>query len=121
MKKEANVFEEIKKLVHKERWKYKQELTRNTRLLDDLRIDGDDADDFFHAFKEHFKVDLSSLDLRKYFNKVIYGKPGEYQPSSFDPNVPGGRFDSRQDIQDTVYGAKGIPLRFPDDSIYYGR
>lgn len=74
MKKNDNVFEEIKKLVYKERWKYKQELTRNTRLLDDLRIDGDDADDFFHAFKERFKVDLSSLDLRKYFN-----------PEGFDP------------------------------------
>ncbi len=55
------------------------------------------------------------------WNKVVHGKPGEFQPSSFDPNAPGGRFDARQDIQDTVYGAKGIPLYFPDGSIYYGR
>jgi hypothetical protein len=55
------------------------------------------------------------------WSKIAYGEPGEFQPSSFNPYAPGGRFDSRQDRKDTIYGAMGIPLYLPDGSIYYGR
>ena len=49
-------------------WWRSKPLTRYTRLYEDLRIDGDDATDFFLAFQKQFKVDLTTLDLRKYFN-----------------------------------------------------
>ena len=38
-----------------------------TTLFGDLGIDGDDAHEFFVAFRDHFDVDVSSLDLSKHF------------------------------------------------------
>ena len=42
-------------------------LTRKTELRKDLLIWGDDATDFFLAFGKAFNVDLSKMDLDKYF------------------------------------------------------
>ncbi len=66
--KENRIFQEILQFVYQQRGKYRKEPTKTTRLLEDLGIDGDDAVDFFDAFQEAFKVDLSTLDLSKYFN-----------------------------------------------------
>lgn len=49
-------------------WWLKGEISFATRLLEDLKIDGDDAVDFFLAFEKEFRVDVSGLDLSKYFN-----------------------------------------------------
>lgn len=64
----ADVFERIKQFVYSVRWKYKQVLTQETRLYEDLKIDGDDAVDFFIAFEKEFNVDVSNFQLSKYFN-----------------------------------------------------
>lgn len=49
-------------------WWARGELTRASRLYEDLRIDGDDAIDFFIAFEKKFGVDLSNFKLGMYFN-----------------------------------------------------
>ena len=43
-------------------------LTLSTSLLDDLRMDGDDAVDFLRAFSAHFGVDMSRLDFGLHFS-----------------------------------------------------
>ena len=68
MIKDDILFDQIKEFVYSVRWKYKQTLTRETRLYEDLKIDGDDAIDFFSAFEKKFDVDLSNFNLGKYFN-----------------------------------------------------
>lgn len=49
-------------------WWLTDELNQSTRILEDLRVDGDDAVDFFLAFGNEFDVDLSKFELAKYFN-----------------------------------------------------
>jgi acyl carrier protein len=68
MMEEKKIFERLTQFVYSVRWKYKQILTRETRLHDDLKIDGDDAVDFFIAFEKEFNVDISNFKLREYFN-----------------------------------------------------
>jgi acyl carrier protein len=40
----------------------------DTTLFGDLGVDGDDAVDFFQGFSEKFRVDLSQIDLSRYFS-----------------------------------------------------
>ena len=42
-------------------------LKPETTLFGDLGLDGDDATEFFEAFREQFVVDLTGLDLRLHF------------------------------------------------------
>ncbi|HVY74263.1 MAG TPA: DUF1493 family protein [Puia sp.] len=42
-------------------------LNQETKLEDDLGITGDDAVDFFDKFSKGFNIDLSGLNLRRYF------------------------------------------------------
>ena len=44
------------------------ELTLETRLLEDLRMDGDDGTEFLAAFGEEFGVDVTGLAPLNYFN-----------------------------------------------------
>jgi len=62
-----DVFEQIKEFVTKQRWEYNFPLTRETELRKGLKLWGDDAVEFVSAFGKEFNVDLSSLDLNKYF------------------------------------------------------
>ena len=48
-------------------------LNSNAKLEDDLDIIGDDAVEFFNKFAIEFKVDLSDLDLKKYFESEGVG------------------------------------------------
>ena len=69
---ENDSFNELCEFVKKQTgWK---KLSRDTRLYEDLRIDGDDADDFFMSFGEKFDVSLEELNLNDFFN-----------PEGFDP------------------------------------
>jgi len=74
-----------------ESWWNKEGLHKGTRLLEDLRIDGDDAVDFFTEFGEHFKTDLSNLDLRKFFN--------------------GEGFNPLEGVLNFIKGKKKLPLK----------
>lgn len=40
-----------------------------TSINFDIKIDGDDADDFMQAYSEKFNVDLSAFDFYRYFNE----------------------------------------------------
>ena len=62
-----NLFEQIQQFVVSERWKYNFPLTMQTTLEGDLRITGDDADEFLIAFGEKFNVDVSEFDSAAYF------------------------------------------------------
>jgi len=64
---ESNLFDRIKSFVIKERGKYRKTLTLETTLEKDLRITGDDADEFLEAFSKEFEVDVNHLDTAKYF------------------------------------------------------
>jgi acyl carrier protein len=45
----------------------KHKISERTSLLYDLGIDGDDADDLMTMLEKRFSVDLSDLDLSRYF------------------------------------------------------
>lgn len=64
---ETKIFENLKAFVLREIGQYEFSLTRKTELYKDLRIWGDDADDFIIAFSEKFGVDVSRFDMSKYF------------------------------------------------------
>lgn len=42
-------------------------ITRDTKLISDLRITGDDADEFFLEFAKHFNVDVSNFKIGDFF------------------------------------------------------
>jgi len=68
---EEKVFDKIVQFLNVqigESWWSKKPLSVETKLSEDLRIDGADAIDFFTAFEKHFNIDMTSLDLRKFFN-----------------------------------------------------
>jgi acyl carrier protein len=60
-------FDQIKAFVIEQRWEYDFVLNKETELRNDLKIWGDDATDFILAFGKTFNVDLSKMDLDKYF------------------------------------------------------
>lgn len=60
-------FEKIQNFVEEQRWKYPFELKRTTTLEKDLKITGDDADEFIHSFGEKFDVDVTNFDISEYF------------------------------------------------------
>lgn len=65
---DKDIFKELKNFVVQTRWEYDFELRTSTRLESDLLITGDDAIDFLEAFPIKFNVDISTLDVKKYFN-----------------------------------------------------
>ncbi len=53
--------------VRRELPDYKGELTMGTRIGEDLRLIGDDADEFLDKFSKEFAVDLSEFPFSDYF------------------------------------------------------
>lgn len=51
-----------------DRGKYRFPLTPEITLEEDLKITGDDADEFIIAFGKEFNVDISEFDFSKYFD-----------------------------------------------------
>jgi acyl carrier protein len=64
---ENDLFEQITQFVEKERWGLTMPFSRNTELLKDLKLWGDDASEFIVAFSKQFDVDVSEFDFDKYF------------------------------------------------------
>jgi hypothetical protein len=62
-----NLNEEIIDFVKHELWEPKKGLSLDTSLLDDIRIDGDDAVEFFEKYSKRFKVDLSGIRWNLHF------------------------------------------------------
>jgi acyl carrier protein len=59
--------QKVKEFVAKQICVKPESLSIQTRLCEDLGIDGADADDLFERFAEEFQVDLSTFQLDKYF------------------------------------------------------
>jgi acyl carrier protein len=80
-----SIFEEIKRFIIEVRGNYRKPFTMNTTLERDLKISGDDADEFLEKFSNKFNVKISEgLKLEDYFAAegslhlyllVIFGKP----------------------------------------------
>jgi len=66
---ENKVLDKLKEFIAIERSGYNFDLTRETDLQKDLKIWGDDADEFIEKFSHEFNVDISGLDLNKYFSQ----------------------------------------------------
>ena len=61
------VFNALKEFITKNYWSTKPGLTRETRISQDLRIEGDDASELMQKFGRQFNVDLSAFEFEKYF------------------------------------------------------
>lgn len=59
--------EGILTFVRRELPDYKGELTMGTRIGEDLRLIGDDADEFLDKFSKEFAVDLTAFPFSDYF------------------------------------------------------
>lgn len=71
-----DVLEKIRTFVYNGGWGYtlpfpflfkKKQISRQTKLVSDLKITGDDAEDFFLAFSKEFNVDISRFKIGDYF------------------------------------------------------
>ena len=69
MVKSDDICLSILQFLFRKRGAYKIELSRETELLSDLGIDGDDAVEFLEDFSKEFSVDVSQLVFDKYFNQ----------------------------------------------------
>lgn len=58
---------EVIEFVYKQRWKYKIKLTRDTVLEDDLKITGDDANDFMKSFFNEFDIEIRNFESGTFF------------------------------------------------------
>lgn len=67
MEKENELLSAVIQFIYRERWKYRKKITLETTLEGDLKITGDDGDDFMNAFFKEFKIDHSDFDLGKHF------------------------------------------------------
>lgn len=74
MKKEDDLVNDIAEFIYSCGWGYKFlffgkkiKVKGETKLESELKITGDDADQFLSAFSKRFKVDISSFDVNKYF------------------------------------------------------
>lgn len=65
---EDELLKKIRSFIYDGGWGYtlpsplffnKKEISRETKLVSDLKIKGDDADNFFLAFAKEFNVDVS--------------------------------------------------------------
>jgi len=63
-----NNFDMLKKFVIEESTVDYIEITRNTRIEDDLNIYGDDADDFLIKFGKTFNVEIEQFPIGDYFS-----------------------------------------------------
>jgi len=60
-------FEQVRDFLH-EQWRVSpSQISPSTRLLHDLGIDADDAEEILMAFAQRFHVDFSSLAFTRHF------------------------------------------------------
>ncbi len=60
-------FYQIRDFVSKQTFNFKDTLTLQTRLGEDLCVLGDDADEFLDEFSKQFDVNLSTIIFKDYF------------------------------------------------------
>ena len=70
-----DVFKRVESFVLKFRPRRKGPLSADTRLLDDLGMDADDAVEFMEAFSEEFNVDMSEFEFKRHFGPEGFAPP----------------------------------------------
>jgi len=63
-------FERVRELVSRQCGVAEAEITPETRLVEDLGIDGDDGTELLEAFADEFGVDMSGMAPLNYFDGV---------------------------------------------------
>lgn len=65
-----NTLEKVENFIIQKYFGFKldKKIDMQTTLSNDLGIEGDDAVIFFEKFDSEFKIDLTGLDLNKYFH-----------------------------------------------------
>jgi hypothetical protein len=58
----------VRQLVATERGMQLESISLESRLLEDLGMEGDDAQEFFQRFAREFDVDLSAMRWRRHFS-----------------------------------------------------
>jgi len=66
--KDDSIFNNLKEFVIKQSCVNDEEVTRETRIEDDLGVSGDDAVDFLIAFGKQFNVDVTNFKTAVYFS-----------------------------------------------------
>jgi len=64
-------FEQIRKFARRAAERCPLDLCPETRLLHDMGLDGDDADEFLQAFAREFSVDMDRFPFQRYFGTEI--------------------------------------------------
>lgn len=67
MKPDIDLYNQIIDFISQKYWVPKGGFRRDTRISDDLGLEGDDADEFMQTFSQKFDVDLSGFNFEKYF------------------------------------------------------
>lgn len=81
-----NIFIQITEFLKSQRWVgKKREIFRETRLVEDLGIDGDDGSKLIEDFSATFNVDCTEFEFDKYFNSEGYNLFGFLLPKSWRP------------------------------------
>ena len=62
-------------------------------------------------FLSEFLIQFPYFTVKDAVNQVVNDQPGEYQPWSLNPGASGGVRGSFEDIQNTMDGANGAPLK----------
>lgn len=68
------ILNRLKKFVLESGWGYvlpslkEREVNKGTRVKEDLKINGDDADEFLIAFGKEFDVEVSKFNIGEYFD-----------------------------------------------------
>lgn len=66
----VDAFEQVKDFMNEELGPhFKGKLTRTTSIEGDLKITGDDADDFLESFVKKFNINADEFDITKYFEE----------------------------------------------------
>ncbi|HSR49453.1 MAG TPA: DUF1493 family protein [Acidobacteriota bacterium] len=64
---ENETYRRVKRFIADFRRTPESKITPESRIPQDLGIDGDDASEFLGAFMEGFEVDMSDFEFSKYF------------------------------------------------------
>jgi hypothetical protein len=64
---ENQLSKQLLDFLSNKRGSYRIKLSHSTRLEADLKITGDDADEFIEAYSKKFNVNIDNINLAEYF------------------------------------------------------
>ena len=75
---ENDIYEKVCNFILRNWIANKDDLTIETSLLKNLKMDGDDAWEFMKSFGTEFNVDMQSFNFDKHFSQEMYFNPFYY-------------------------------------------